>query len=87
MSFEVFKFLDPQSVSITLTSSDCNRLGVIQNNQARHITPRECARLQGFPDDFIVNPNDKFAYKQFGNSVTVNVIEAIAQEIKKILER
>ena len=77
MSFEVFKFLDPQSVSITLTSSDCNRLGVIQNNQARHITPRECARLQGFPDDFIVNPNDKFAYKQFGNSVSVPVIEAL----------
>lgn len=77
MSFEVFKYLDPESVSITLTSSDCNRLGVIQNNQARHITPRECARLQGFPDDFIVNPSDKFAYKQFGNSVSVPVIEAV----------
>lgn len=77
MSFEVFKYLDPQSISITLTSSDCNRLGVIQNNQARHITPRECARLQGFPDSFIVNPNDKFAYKQFGNSVSVPVIEAL----------
>lgn len=77
MSFEVFKFLDPQSISITLTSSDCNRLGVIQNNQARHITPRECARLQGFPDSFIVNPNDKYAYKQFGNSVSVPVIEAV----------
>lgn len=77
MSFEVFKYLDPQSISITLTSSDCNRLGVIQNNQARHITPRECARLQGFPDDFIVNPTDKFAYKQFGNSVSVPVIEAV----------
>ena len=77
MSFEVFKFLDPKSVSITLTSSDCNRLGIIQNNKARHITPRECARLQGFPDDFIVNPNDKFAYKQFGNSVSVPVIEAV----------
>lgn len=77
MSFEVFKFLDPQSISITLTSSDCNRLGVIQNNQARHITPRECARLQGFPDTFIVNPNDKFAYKQFGNSVSVPVVEAL----------
>lgn len=77
MSFEVFKYLDPQSISITLTSSDCNRLGVIQNNQARHITPRECARLQGFPDTFIVNPNDKYAYKQFGNSVSVPVIEAV----------
>lgn len=77
MSFEVFKYLDPQSISITLTSSDCNRLGVIQNNLARHITPRECARLQGFPDTFIVNPSDRFAYKQFGNSVSVPVIEAL----------
>lgn len=77
MSFEVFKYLDPQSISITLTSSDCNRLGVIQNNKARHITPRECARLQGFPDTFIVNPSDRYAYKQFGNSVSVPVIEAV----------
>ncbi len=77
MSFEVFKYLDPQGISITLTSSDCNRLGVIQNNQARHITPRECARLQGFPDDFVLNPSDRYAYKQFGNSVSVPVIEAV----------
>lgn len=77
MSFEVFKFLDPDSISITLTSSDCNRLGVIQNNRPRHITPRECARIQGFPDSFIVNPDKAFAYKQFGNSVSVPVIEAV----------
>ncbi|MCQ2078098.1 MAG: DNA (cytosine-5-)-methyltransferase [Bacteroidaceae bacterium] len=83
MSFEVFKYLDPQSVSITLTSSDCNRLGVIQNNLARHITPRECARLQGFPDDFVVNPSDRFAYKQFGNSVSVPVIKAVFNDFLK----
>lgn len=77
MSFEVFKFLDPNSIAITLTSSDCNRLGVIQNNRARRITPRECARLQGFPDTFVVNPDPAFAYKQFGNSVSVPVIDAV----------
>ena len=80
MSFEVFKFLDPDSISITLTSSDANRLGVIQNNIPRRITPRECARLQGFPDSFIVNPSDNYAYKQFGNSVSVPVIEAIVSD-------
>jgi DNA (cytosine-5)-methyltransferase 1 len=53
MSFEVFKFLDPESISITLTASDTNRLGVIQNGKARRLTPRECARLQGFPDTYI----------------------------------
>lgn len=77
MSFEVFKFLDPNSISITLTASDSNRLGVIQHNRARRITPRECARLQGFPDSFIPNPDAAFAYKQFGNSVSVPVIEAV----------
>lgn len=80
MSFEVFKFLDPNSISITLTSADSNRLGVIQNNHPRRITPRECARLQGFPDSFIVNPTDSFAYKQFGNSVSVPVIEAVLSD-------
>ena len=80
MSFEVFKFLDPDSISITLTSSDSNRLGVIQNNRPRRITPRECARLQGFPDSFVVNPTDTFAYKQFGNSVSVPAIEAVVSD-------
>lgn len=83
MSFEVFKFLDPESISITLTSSDCNRLGVIQNNRPRHITPRECARIQGFPDSFVVNPDKAFAYKQFGNSVSVPVIEAVMSDFIK----
>ena len=80
MSFEVFKFLDPESISITLTSSDANRLGVIQHNRARHITPRECARLQGFPDTFRLHPSDVWSYKQFGNSVSVPVIKAVFDE-------
>ncbi len=83
MSFEVFKFLDPDSISVTLTSSDANRLGVIQHNRARHITPRECARLQGFPENFKPHPSDSCAYKQFGNSVTVPVIEAVFDEFIK----
>lgn len=80
MSFEVFKFLDPESISVTLTSSDANRLGVIQHNRARHITPRECARLQGFPDSFKLHPTDACSYKQFGNSVSVPAIEAVFDE-------
>lgn len=50
----------------------------------RKLTPRECARLQGFPEDFIVNcVSDVQAYKQFGNSVSVPVIRAVAQEMIK----
>ena len=50
------------------------------------MTPREWARLQGFPNDFVLELADTHLYKQFGNSVTVPVIEAIAGEIKVILD-
>ncbi len=52
----------------------------------RTLTPLECARLQGFSDDFSLHPSKKANYKQFGNSVAVPVIEAIAIEINKTLE-
>ena len=42
--------------------------------------------MQGFPDDFKWDLADTHMYKQFGNSVTVNVIEAIAQKIKEVLD-
>jgi DNA (cytosine-5)-methyltransferase 1 len=81
MSFEVFKFLDPESISITLTASDTNRLGVIQNGKARRLTPRECARLQGFPDTYKLLENDKAVYKQMGNAVSVPVIETLITDL------
>ena len=83
MSFEVFKFLDPESISITLTSSDANKLGIVQNGKPRRITPRECARLQGFPESYIIYQDDNAAYKQFGNAVTVPVIQAIVEDFIK----
>mgnify|MGYP003388795879 CR=1 FL=1 len=56
-----------------------------ENKNPRKITPREAARLQGFPDSFIIPVSDVQAYKQFGNSVSVNVIEAISKEIIRSL--
>ena len=49
----------------------------------RRLTPRECARLQGFPDKFIIPVSDNQAYKQFGNSVTVPLIQAVGKQIVK----
>ena len=46
----------------------------IYGKEKRYITPRECARLQSFPDSFILPENDKVAYKQFGNAVNVEVV-------------
>lgn len=60
--------------------------GEINKDDIRKMTPREWARLQGFPDDFKWNLADTHMYKQFGNSVTVSVIEAIAKEVYKVLE-
>jgi len=51
----------------------------------RKLSPRECARLQGFPDVFVIHPNIQQAYKQFGNSVTINVLQYIVGEISKTL--
>lgn len=60
--------------------------GNINTEGIRKMTPREWARLQGFPDDYKLILADTQLYKQFGNSVTVNVIEAIAKQIKEVLE-
>lgn len=56
------------------------------NAYVRKMTPREWARLQGYPDDFKIHPIDTHAYKQLGNSVTVPVITAIAERIIKALD-
>lgn len=60
--------------------------GNVNREFIRKMTPREWARLQGFPDTYKLILADTHLYKQFGNSVTVNVIEAIAKEIKKVLD-
>lgn len=61
--------------------------GKINAQGIRKMTPREWARLQGFPDTFKLELADTHLYNQLGNSVTVNVIEAIAKEIKKVLNK
>jgi DNA (cytosine-5)-methyltransferase 1 len=49
--------------------------------KVRKLSPRECARLQGFPDSFEITSSLTQSYKQFGNSVAVNVVKAILKEI------
>ena len=60
--------------------------GKINEEGIRKMTPREWARLQGFPDNYTLPLADVHLYKQFGNSVTVPVIKAIALKIREILE-
>lgn len=64
----------------TRIKGEVNRQGI------RKMTPREWARLQGFPDEFIIPVADASAYKQFGNSVAVPAIQATANEILKLIK-
>jgi DNA (cytosine-5)-methyltransferase 1 len=51
----------------------------IYGPQSRYLTPRECARLQSFPENYIIHPDDKVSYSQFGNAVNVKMIERSAR--------
>lgn len=58
-----------------------------KNKNPRRLTPRECARLQGYPEHFVIDAvSENQAYRQFGNSVVVPLIEAIGSKIVDVLE-
>ena len=55
--------------------------GYLVNGKTRKLHPRECARIMGYPDSYKVHPSTSQAYKQFGNSVVINVLQYIAYNI------
>jgi DNA (cytosine-5)-methyltransferase 1 len=55
------------------------------NGKIRKLTPRECARIMGFPEDFKIPVSDAQAYKQFGNTVAIPIIKAIFENILEIV--
>lgn len=55
--------------------------GYLVNGKPRKLHPRECARLMGYPDSYKISPNKNQAYKQFGNSVVIDVLQYITKEI------
>jgi DNA (cytosine-5)-methyltransferase 1 len=82
-----FGLVDGNSVSRTLSAryyKDGSEILVSRGKgkNPRRLTPRECARLMGFPDNFKIEVSDTQAYKQFGNSVVVPVIEAVAHHMR-----
>jgi DNA (cytosine-5)-methyltransferase 1 len=79
-----FGLTHPEGVARTLSAryyKDGSEILIYQgkNNNPRRLTPRECARLMGFPDSFQIPVSDTRAYKQFGNSVVVHVMAHVAQ--------
>lgn len=59
---------------------------ITDNGRIRRLTPREAARLQGFPENFEIIVSDTQAYRQFGNAVTVTVAEKVALSIKEAID-
>ena len=82
---------DPDGVSRTLSAryyKDGSEILIEQEGKnPRRLTPRECARLQGFPDTFKIPVSDTQAYRQFGNSVVVPLMSNVARLVSaKIAE-
>jgi len=83
-----FGLTDMNGISRTLSAryyKDGSEVLIPQEGNPRRLTPRECARLQGFPDNFVIPVSDTQAYKQFGNSVTIPLIQAVAKQLVKSL--
>lgn len=83
---------EPGEPSFTLTAQDRHGVALLDGNiRIRRLTPRECWRLQGFPDEYFnkakaAGISDTQLYKTAGNSVTVNVARAIGERLKEIEE-
>jgi site-specific DNA-cytosine methylase len=68
----------------TLRAGTKQSTGVIMESNVRRLTPVECERLQGFPDDWTAGQSDSTRYKQMGNAVAVPVVEWIIQNIVEV---
>lgn len=82
---------DLENISRTLSAryyKDGSEILIKQKNKnPRRLTPRECSRLQGFPEDFIIPVSDTQAYKQFGNSVVVPLVTEVASVLIYTIEK
>ena len=81
----------PDGISRTMSAryyKDGSEILIAQEGKnPRRLTPRECARLQGFPDSFKIPVSDTQAYKQFGNSVVVPLMTEVAKQVVRKLEK
>lgn len=80
-----------KGIAITLSASGggvfAKTGGYLINGKTRKLHPRECARIMGYPDTYKISDSKSQAYKQFGNSVVIDVLQLIGEEIGAVLER
>jgi DNA (cytosine-5)-methyltransferase 1 len=86
-----FGLTNPDDIARTLSAryfKDGSEVLIPQKNMnPRKLTPRECARLMGFPDSFIIPVSDNQAYKQFGNSVIAPLVELVGTNVVSALSK
>lgn len=86
-----FGLVEPGGIARTLSAryyKDGSEILIpVRGKNPRRLTPRECARLMGFPEEYKIVVSDTQAYKQFGNAVAVPVIEKIAESLTRALSR
>lgn len=81
LSYEISKVLDPEHIAPTLVATDLDRVAVPDGSGLRRLTLIEQRRLFGFPDDFKLNIPENLAHDLFGNTVPVNVVQAVSQRL------
>lgn len=83
------RIYSPKGAAITLSAygggAYAKTGGYFINGRVRKLHPRECARLMGYPDSFILSEKENQAYKQLGNSVVVNVLQAVGKKIAETI--
>jgi DNA (cytosine-5)-methyltransferase 1 len=83
-----FGLVESKDIARTLSAryyKDGSEILIKQRGNPRRLTPRECARLMGFPDSFKIPVSDTRAYKQFGNAVVVPVIREVARILRPFI--
>jgi len=75
--------IDAPAITLSASSGGCapNTGAYLVDNNIRGLTPRECARLQGFPDSFIIPVAEKQALQQFGNSLPINIVQYVTKSL------
>ena len=87
VAFDAYNHTVSETNQTLRTGSDLDKMGtVLTSSNVRRLTPVECERLQGFPDDWTVGQSDSNRYKQMGNAVAVPVVEWIIQGIVDVAE-
>lgn len=83
-----YGLVGPDDIARTLSAryyKDGSEILIRQRGNPRRLTPRECARLMGFPDSFLIPVSDTRAYRQFGNAVAVPVIREVARVLQPFI--